>query len=296
MKSKLYTYLSFLVFLLILICPCSELMAQEEDDRLRYQLRQVEKPPPDIQPKDYMYSKGDFIYCTGKSEAALANNKAADLMEEGDFKSAEAAFKQALKHAPLFFPFRYNIGICYIHLHRLKLAHLNLKKASNLLPEFHKTYVEIGYIYERWQKNDTAITCYRKALKKNRRAHKVYVLVGDLYLGRNQLEMAKKYYEKSLDIVPKSPNALLGRAKIHFKRKEYYKAILIIKYIPLEEGYDKSLHYYFAECAYKLRDYKTAHAQYSKLLEFRNDKFFLTNSVSLIKHKLDLCGRFTSIE
>ncbi len=295
MKKKLYPYY-ILIILLLNAWPLPGLHADDEDDSLRYLMRLAEKATPEIVPKENLYSKGDFILCTGESNAANANNKAVNLMEEGKFDTAATVLQEALKHAPLFFPFRYNLGICYIHLDCLKKALLNLHKASNVLPEFHKTYLHIGYIHERRQKNDTAILYYRKALEKNKRAHEVFVLIGDLYLGRNQLEMAKKYFAASLELAPKSPNALLGKAKIHFRKKEYYKAIIIIKYIPIKEEYDKSLHYYYAECAYKLQDYKTAHKQYTTLLKYRNDKFFLTNSVALIKHKLDLCGRFTSIE
>ena len=75
--------------------------------------------------------------------------------------------------------------------------------------------------------------------------------------------------------------------------RSLYKGIDVkIKSIAPGSDYDISLHYYYAECAYKLRDYKTAFEQYTTLLKFRTDKFFLTNSVELIKHKLRLCKRF----
>ena len=65
-----------------------------------------------------------------------------------------------------------------------------------------------------------------------------------------------------------------------------------IKSIDLSGDYDKALHYYYAESAYKLKDYQTAYDQYTALLRYRTDKFFLTNSLLLIQHKLDLCRRF----
>ena len=157
-------------------------------------------------------------------------------------------------------------------------------------------YLQIGYIYERLQKYDDAIRYYRESLARNRRSFQVFVLIGDIYLAREQLELAGKYYKAALDIEPKIPNAMLGQAKIHYKRKEYYPALVILQLIPLKEGYDKSLHYYYAECAYKLRRYTLAYNEYNTLLKYRNDKFFLTTSVALIKHKIDLCKRFMEIE
>jgi len=143
--------------------------------------------------------------------------------------------------------------------------------------------------------SEITISFYRDALKKYDRADNVYVMIGNIYLEREQLDMADKYYKAALEISPKSPNARLGQAKILYYRKKYYMALVVLKYIQLDQGYDKSLHYVYGECAYKLGDYKTASDQYNQLLKYRNDKFFLANSVSLIKHKIDLCRRFLEI-
>jgi tetratricopeptide (TPR) repeat protein len=285
-----------LLFIFALTFFSFALNAETEDDRLHELLKLAESAPKGEEPSEKLYSRGDIIFCEGGSEAALANNNAATMMDAGDFVNAEKAIIEALKHAPLFFPFRYNIGICYIHLNKLDHALLNMEKAGNIFPEYHKTYIQIGYIYQRRQKEDIAISYYRKALTKNPRANEVFVLIGNVYLDRNQLEMADKYYSASLEINPKNPNAQLGQAKIHYLRKEYYRALTIIKYIPLAGEYDKSLHFYYAECAYKLQDYQTAFTQYNALLNFKNDNFFLINSVALIKHKIDLCRRFIEVQ
>ena len=293
-KCHKFLYL-IIITILILVIPHG-ISANDEIENIPYLLWLSEKAPPENEPREKMYSKNGIIYCTGDNEISQTNNKAAELMEQGDYNSAINLLKEGLKKVPLFFAFRYNIGTCYVYTDKLTQALMNFEKAQNLLPEYHKTYIQIGYIYERRHKTDTSLSYYKKALKKNKRAYDVYVLIGDIYLGRNQLEMADKYYKTALDIEPKSTNALLGKSKILFSRKKYFKAMTIIKYITPEKGYDKSLHYVYAECAYKLQDYKTAYEQYNTLLKFRNDKFFLTNSISLIKHKLDLCRRFIEIE
>ena len=293
MFYKIINIFSVTAFILFILSP---LFAETEDTRLQELLKIAERPPSKDEPEQKLYSKGDIILCEGESEAALANNKAASMMDAGDFLNAEKAFAEALKHAPLFFVFRYNIGICYIHLNKLDHALLNMEKASNIFPEYYKTYIQIGYIYQLQRKDDIAIVYYRKALEKNPRAYEVFVLIGDIYLDRNQIEMARKYYLTSLELNPKNPNAQLGQAKIHYFRKEYYRAMTIIKYIPPGGEYDKSLHYYYAECAYKLQDYQTAFTQYNTLLTFKTDKFFITNSAAIIKHKIDLCSRFIEVQ
>ena len=284
---------SIIILLLLFILPVK---AETEDTRLQELLKIAERPPSKEEPGGKLYSKGDLILCEGESEAALANNRAATMMDAADFINAEKALSEDITHAPLFFAFRYNIGICYIHLNKLDRALLHMEKAAGIFPEFYKTYIQIGYIFQRQWKDDVAISYYRKALEKNPRANEVFVLIGDIYLDRNQMGMANRYYLASLELNPKNPNAQLGQAKIHFLRKEYYRAMTIIKYIPLGGEYDKSLHYYYAEGAYKLQDYQTAFTQYNTLLTFKSDKFFITNSVALIKHKIDLCGRFIEVQ
>lgn len=291
-----------LIFILAVIFFCRafpassvEVSAGREDKRLMELMRIIQQSDPPPPPPEEMYLEGDIIMCTGGSTVAAENNKAVKFMQDGDYAAAVDIFTKAMKHAPLFFPFRYNAGICYIFLNSHERAFLNLEKAKNLVPEFYKTYQQIGYVYELEHKVDPAIGYYRQALRKNPRAYDILVAIGDVYFDRNQLEAAGTYYQASLSVNPGSPNALLGTAKIYFKRKSFLRALTVIKSISLEKEYDKVLHFYYAECAYKLREYQTAYDQYNKLLEFRNDKFFLTYSVSLIYHKIDLCRRFIEV-
>jgi cytochrome c-type biogenesis protein CcmH/NrfG len=137
-----------------------------------------------------------------------------------------------------------------------------------------------------------AIDQFRIGLKKNPREINTYILIGDIYFERNQLRIAKRYYEAAIQLQNLFPNGLLGLAKIHFKNEEYIKTIVILKSIDTSNEYDKSYHYYFAESAYKLSDYKTAVEQYEMLLQFKSDKFFLINPILLIQHKLELAKRF----
>jgi tetratricopeptide (TPR) repeat protein len=263
----------------------------ENPEPYSHERRSIEKPVENA-PLERIFSKNEILYCTGESEAALACNRAAGQLSEGKFQEAAFLLEKALRHAPLFLPFRYNLGMCYIFLNRLDLALLHFEKAAQLLPEYPPTYIQMGYIYGRWGKEDAALDHYRTALRNNPREMLALTLMGDLYFRRNQVEMASQYYGRALSIEPRYPNALLGKAKIHFSRGEYFKTMIQIKSIDLSGEYDKALHYYYAEAAFKLKDYQTAYDQYTILLRYRADKFFLTNSVFLIQHKVDLSRRF----
>jgi cytochrome c-type biogenesis protein CcmH/NrfG len=169
---------------------------------------------------------------------------------------------------------------------------MHLKKAEQLVPEYYKVNIQIGYVYNRMNRESLAIDNFRSALHKNPRDLNILILIGDLYYERNQLGSAQNYYRQALKINRTFPNGLLGLAKIHFINEEYIKAIVLLKSINTDGDYDKSLHYYFAESSFKTGDYASAVKQYEELLKYKQDRFFLTNSVLLINHKLNLARQF----
>lgn len=252
-----------------------------------------EKIKPEPVGKYNIYSKNDILFCSGDDPAGNANNRAAELMMIGNFAEALEVLEEGIAHAPLFFPFRYNAGICTLYLNQLQISLMHFTKASQLVPEYWKIYLQTGYIYGRLNKESLALEQFRIGLKKNPRDLNTYILMGDIYFTRNQLRTAQKYYETTITLQNSFPNGLLGLAKIHFKNEEYVKAIVLLKSIDTSAEYDKSYHYYFAESAFKTGDYKTAVEQYETLLKFKNDRFFLVNSMFLVMHKLELSKRFT---
>lgn len=256
-------------------------------------IRLLQESPEEKVPKEYIEARDGILFLTGESKAAKANNRAAELMKKGDFTEAEKILTEALKHDALFFPFRFNLGICCLHLNKLKISLINFTKARHVFPEYSRTYIRIGYIYQRWNMESKAISSFREALRRNRKELDTFILIGDIYFQRNQLELAKKYYETSLTINNRFPNGLLGLAKVLFKKGKFIQCIVQLKTVNTDNEYDKALHFYYAEASFKLRDYKRAAKEYEKLLQFKNDKFFLTYSKELIKHKLNISKRFT---
>ncbi|MBN1496413.1 MAG: tetratricopeptide repeat protein [Spirochaetes bacterium] len=281
-----------LLLLLLALVTGYTAAAAEDFSRLHHLLRLARKPPGEAGPKDRIYFKDEIVYCTGSSSLAIENNKAADKIAGGDYSGAIAILESALKNSALFFPFRYNLGICYLHLNSLKKSMLHFTKAQAIVPEYAGTYLQMGSIYQLWYRDNEAIECYREALRRNSNELDTYVRIGDLFFNRNQVQLAKKYYDQCLRINPRFNNGLLGRAKAYFKEGEYYRALVVLKSIDTRKQYDRAYHYYYAESAFKLQDYATASTHYALLLEAKNDRFFLTNSVTLIEHKLNLSNRF----
>ena len=285
MKIKLISKTLFCLILIFLMVSCIYAASDDWYNNLNKKTEEVGKYK--------IYSQNDILFCTGNDPAGTANNKAAELMLSGNFSDALEILEDGLIQDPLFLPFRYNTGICNLYLNRLNIALMHFTKAAQLVPEYSKIYLQTGYIYARMNKETAALEQFRIALRKNPKELNTYILMGDIYFSRNQFSTAKKYYETTLTLQYSFPNGIIGMAKIYFKNEEYLKAMVLLKSINLSEEYDKSYHYYFAECAYKTGDYITAAEQYEKLIQFKNDRFFLTNSMLLMKHKLELAKRFS---
>lgn len=292
MKVAGFNHISLIM--LLMIAPFSHPAAAMDDPDaflLKY-MKAVREYKPSPPPKEEIFSKNDVIYCTGELEVAKVNNTAAELISFGEYGAAKSLLERGLKHAPLFFPYLYNIGLCCMHLRDTDRALIYMSKARNLLPEFSRTYLQLGYIHQMRAKDDEAIQQFRQALKVNLYELESLILIGDIYYNRNQIMMAEKYYRASLNQEALYPNGLIGIAKIHFYRKEYAGTIITLKGVATEGEYDKSLHYYWAESSYKLQDYQAAYEHYAALLSFKNDRFFITHARSLIQHKLNLTAKF----
>lgn len=266
-------------------------LSEPEEYLLKY-LKTVREYKPQPPPREEMFTKNDLVYCTGNLEIAKLNNSAADMITFGEHEAAAVLLDKGLKRAPIFFPFLYNKGVCCLFLRDFKRALIYLNKAKSILPEYSRTYLQIGFTYQMMAKEEQAIAHFRQALKVNLYEIESLILIGDIYYFRNQISQAEKYYRATLEMDQSFANGIIGIAKIQFYRKEYASTIITLKGVDTAGEYDKALHYYYAESAYKLMDYRTAYEQYKKLLEFKNDKFFITHARSLIQHKLNLAEKF----
>ncbi|HQQ51049.1 MAG TPA: tetratricopeptide repeat protein [Spirochaetota bacterium] len=248
-------------------------------------------------PQHTIYEKEGILYCSGNTEAAVCNNKGADELAANNVNDAIAIFQEGLTHAPLFYPFLYNIGIAYMRNRQFDEARVYLEKAKHIVPENPRIYILIGELYAFTGREGDALVLFKQALNINKKELDAIIKIGTIYIERNQLELALRYFNSALNINPKYSDAGIGFAKVFFKKGEYYKALIRLKSIDITQGnYDKAYHYYYAESSYKLKDYKTAYEQYKQLLVYKDDIFFLTHSYALIEHRMNLARQFAELE
>lgn len=276
----------------IIFFPISFLYGYDDSELLFSLMRMTENAKPEQFPKYSIYRKNDLLLCRGETDAAIANNKGVELIIAGQYSEAVSFFEKVLNNSALFLPFRFNLGVaCYLNGEYNKaLMHLN--KARLLVPNYYMTYIHIGNVYDRMGKIEKSIIHFRKAARLNPSYIEALVLSGDGYFRLKRIDMAAHFYSKALEQDPFYNNAILGKSKIFFYKREYYKSYMNLKLINILKPYNKSYHYYMAECAYKLQYYDIAYKHYKLLISFKNDKFFLTVSLNLIEHKRDLAKKF----
>lgn len=287
-----------LALIIVLSFATAAHTADEYFDKTQFEyiIHLLESNPEETIALERITRKGDQLFCSGESPAAVANNKAAALVREGKYDEAIQFLEECLKRAPLFFPFRFNLGVAYYHVRNFPKSFLNLKKCEYLVPEYYIVYVQLGYLNELMAQYDNALINYKTAMRLNPKDLDNMVMIGNLYYNRKQLERALDFYSAALRQNRQFPNALLGEAKIYFARKRYYQSYQTLKKIDVSGEYDKAYHYYYAECAYKLTRYREAYQNYQEMLKYKNDKFFLHTSISLVEHKTDLAKRFAESE
>lgn len=276
------------LFLLVLSSTAQAFDVFDGMATLEYLLKLARENPEEPFAKEEIYHKGNALFVTGDTAIAITSNSAAEAINNGEYEKAQELIENNLTKASLFFPFRYNLGVAYLHMNDLRRARLHFIKASQVAPAYSRTYLQIGFIHERWHQDSVAIEWFRQALEKNSKELDTFVRIGDIYFKRNQVEMASRYYKASLEINHRFPNGLIGLAKVEFRKEQYHRALVLLRSIDTSGEYNKALHYYYGESSYKLKDYKTAYEQYDMLLKNPEDPFFLLYSPALIRHKRDL--------
>jgi tetratricopeptide (TPR) repeat protein len=90
-------------------------------------------------------------------------------------------------------------------------ARAEFERAIQLDPKQVQAYLGLARVYQAESQTDTAIAQYQKALELQPKSASLSTIIGNLYLDRN-LETARKYFQKALDVDPNFAVALANMA------------------------------------------------------------------------------------
>nr|WP_243394691.1 hypothetical protein [Leptospira adleri] len=254
-------------------------------------------PPP---------SKGSFIF-EGKEilNCGLFNNEAVLLLEKGKIEERTKAIsmlEEGVRFDPKFFPFRYNLGRAFHLEKKYQKAIIQFEYASSEIPEYYRTYIHLGTLYETVREPINATILWRKAVSLNPFHTEALLLLADHYIRTDLKNRALLYIKEAARIDEQSPDARMGKARIELLSSKDLYAYRIFKNTELvddlgrKKQYNKKFHFFFAETASKVGDYVTAADQYEQLLKFPNDPFFSEFSYKVIERRKDLAKRFAEIK
>lgn len=155
---------------------------------------------------------------------------------QNNIKATVIELKNALRINPSNIEARLMLGKLYIEANNGKAAAKELLKAKDLGANKTTWIVDLAqaYLLQREFEKTLDITDNLPQLTENESAE-INALRGDALTMKNDLELANRAYEKSIEIDPKQARAYLGKANLAYRKKQFDTALKLIEQA-LESG------------------------------------------------------------
>jgi tetratricopeptide (TPR) repeat protein len=311
------TYLPlFRVFLFLqFLFPSAASFSQEEiikigEDRFPIILKK-EIPTNELPGMTYIRTSQDFIEARGqgfqseppKSTVSFIyegdtiqnigdfNNKALALLEKRNkesFETAKKMFLEGAKRNPIYFPFHYNLGRILSIEGNMVSSLEEYRKAISLVPEYYRTHLNMGKIYEAIQDDRNAESSYKQAIKLSGFEEEPRYALCSLSLVSKNVNAYKDFG------IPKHGETLsfhgsLCSVKILLSQGKTKKSFEILKTLkPEKEVWSVSGDYnlLIANLMYETFQKEKAREAYKKVLESPYDPIFFKIKQSTIERRL----------
>ena len=145
-------------------------------------------------------------------------------IDEGDNKSAEKAFSEAIKFNPENALAWDNRGVAYINQKKYTQAIADFDKAIELNPNFYMAYDNCSYAYTELKKYEQSIQYSNKAIELNPKYAIAWNNRGAAKSWLNLMREAIADYDKAIELKPNYIQAYENRSKAHNALGNYEKA------------------------------------------------------------------------
>ena len=147
-------------------------------------------------------------------EAVRLNERATERANKGEYHKAVGIWARVIELDPTNVEARRNLGMAYIELKEPEKAREHLIEAATLDPKDAWSYVVLGNILARDEKNsDAAERFYRKAIALRPDDAWAMNSIGAMETERGNFAKAVEWFEKAIAANPKFANAYYGRAQ-----------------------------------------------------------------------------------
>ncbi len=170
-----------------------------------------------------------------------------------------------LSYTPRALSYYYYLKFLELERKGDKEAVTYLKKAIDSYPA-PDLFLEFGKYYLKKKKNKQAEEFIKKGLQKFPGEKKLTFFLYQLYILKNQKKNALALLQVYLKKNPKDREALKRLALLYFDKKDYEKAIDILKRI---RNKDATVHYFLAQCYIKLKNINLAIFHLKKTVEIK---------------------------
>ncbi len=163
-----------------------------------------------------------FVILFGCSVDDRVFNKANEYLKEGHYEEALKLYDVYIKSSPKS-PKGYVLrGTTYMNLGEYSKSLNDFEKALEIDHRIPLVYLGKGDIFVETKDYDKALENYRLLERENVFEDKIFDRIANVYLFKGMPEEALKYYNKQLEINPKSSDALQGKgiAFMHLKKCE----------------------------------------------------------------------------
>ena len=152
--------------------------------------------------------------------------------ERGNYKKAIELFKKVLDVIPEHIDARRNLGMAYLELGDIEGAKDNLIDVLRIDPKDTWSYVLLGNIYGKYEKErdfESQERFYMKAYELNPFDSYLLNNLAALRTQQNNYKDAQRLFHEALSINPKYPNSYFGLAYSYFEEKRYEMALVTLE-------------------------------------------------------------------
>ncbi len=177
--------------------------------------------PIDIQSADAAYNAGRYAEAAAQyrqflkqmpNEPALYLRLGAAEYALGEFESAERSFRKALELRPGLPPAQVGLGTALLTLGRAEEAVGILKKAVEAMPRDPQARRALGHAYVETGEFISGEEILRSLVEESPKDWESWYYLGVLLVNQNYSEPALEALERSLELYPDNPRALIYRA------------------------------------------------------------------------------------
>lgn len=180
----------------------------------------------------------------------------------GDYQQSIKCYSDFIDENPYSFTAWYNLGNAYLKIEDFEKAIWAYDYCTLINDEFGPVFFNMGNAYLSSDKYTKAIECFDKAIELDGDDPIALCYIGECHEQLKQYDLAKHYYNRSIELAPLLPDAWLGLGIIEDLEGRTAEGIVLIKKAAEMDPENASIYYVLAGAYEKMDDTEEAILNY----------------------------------